>query len=354
MNLARRRQLWLGAAGLTGGVLLAVGVLLPLPFLELAPGPTFNTIGEVDGKPLIDISGTPTFLTAGNLDMTTVNERGGPGNNLYIARVLMGWADPHIRILPIEVFYPDDVNESQISAENVRQFSDSTSDSVAAALSYLKRPYDTLVVVSYVVSGSPADGHLEPGDQILAVNGLSVSTPADVSTAMTGVQPGAVVTVKVQRGEKAPPLEETITTIASSEDPTRAFMGIGIGETYRAPFHLEITLDGVGGPSAGMMFSLGMIDKLTPGELNGGRMVAGTGTITPDGHVGEIGGIEQKMVGAARAGATLFLAPSENCAEVLKEGIPAGLTVARVSTLAEAVTAVEAYAAGRPVTPCTS
>jgi PDZ domain-containing protein len=100
------------------------------------------------------------------------------------------------------------------------------------------------------------------------------------------------------------------------------------------------------------MLSLGIIDKLTPGELNGGKFVAGTGTITPDGIVGPIGGIEQKMTGARRAGATLFLAPADNCADVLRGGIPDGLTVARIATLAEAVSAVESYVAGKPVTPC--
>jgi PDZ domain-containing protein len=352
VNLARRRQTWLGAAGLTGGLLIAVGLLLPMPFVELSPGPTFNTIGEVDGKPLIEISGTPTYPTAGNLDMTTVNERGGPGNAVYVGRLLAGWVDPNVRVVPSEVFYPDDVSQSDISAENVRQFSDSESDSVAAALTYLGRPYDTVVVVSSVITGSPADGQLEPGDQILAVDGHQVRVAADVTAEMHQVTPGDVVTVTVDREGKGR-LEQKVTTMASPQDASRAFMGIGVGESYRARFHLAITLEGVGGPSAGMMFSLGMIDMLTPGELNGGRFVAGTGTITPDGKVGPIGGIEQKLVGARRAGATLFLAPADNCADVVASGAPPGLTVARVATLTDAVHAVEAYAAGRPVTPCT-
>jgi PDZ domain-containing protein len=100
------------------------------------------------------------------------------------------------------------------------------------------------------------------------------------------------------------------------------------------------------------MFSLGIVDKLTPGELNGGRFVAGTGTIAPDGRVGPIGGIEQKLVGARRSGATLFLAPDTNCDAVLATTVPEGLTVAKVTTLTDAVEAVEDYAAGKPVTPC--
>ncbi len=352
MSLALRRSIWLGAAGVLGGALLVIGVLMPLPFVELAPGPTFNVIGEADGKPIIDISGTPTYPTAGNLDMTTVNERGGPETGIYLGRVVVGWADPHIRILPREAFYPDQVTQSDVAAQNSRQFSDSTSDSVAAALNYLKRPVDTVVVVSSVLDGAPADGHLEPGDQFLAIDGKAITTSADVGVAMGAVTPGATVVVKVKRSD-TDTHDESIVTGANPKDSTRAFLGIEVGETFRAPFHLEITLGGVGGPSAGMMLSMGIIDKLTPGELNGAGFVAGTGTITPDGTVGPIGGIEQKMVGARNAGATLFLAPASNCTDVLGATLPDGLTVARVSTLTEAVTAVENYTAGKPVTPCT-
>ncbi len=352
MSLALRRSIWLGAAGVLGGALLVIGVLMPLPFVELAPGPTFNVIGEADGKPIIDISGTASYPTAGNLDMTTVNERGGPETGIYLGRVVVGWADPHTRILPREAFYPDQTTQSDVAAQNSRQFSDSTSDSVAAALNYLKRPVDTVVVVSSVLDRAPADGHLEPGDQILAIDGTAITTSAGVGVAMKVVKPGATVKVKVKRSD-TDTHDESIVTVANPKDATRAFLGIEVGETFRAPFHLEITLGGVGGPSAGMMLSMGIIDKLTPGELNGGGFVAGTGTITPDGAVGPIGGIEQKMVGARNAGATLFLAPASNCADVLDNGIPDGLTVASVSTLAEAVTAVEAYTAHTPVPPCT-
>ena len=351
MTLATRRRWWLGAAGMSGAALLLAAALLPVPFIELAPGPTFNTIGQVDGKPLIDISGTPTYPTSGNLDMTTVNERGGPGSGVFLGRVIVGWADPNVRIVPREAFYPDGQDAADISAENVQAFDDSESDSTAAALGYLGRPYDTLVVVSSVMGGTPADGKLEPGDQILQVGSTTVTTRTDVTTAMSGVTPGQTVVVRVRR-EGAGDLSESITTTTNPTDPSRAFLGITVGEVYKAPFHLEFTLGGVGGPSAGMMLSLGIIDKLTPGELNGGRVVAGTGTITPDGQVGPIGGIEQKMLGARRAGATLFLAPADNCSEVLRDGVPAGLTVAKVGTLSQAVDAVSAYVAGTPVTPC--
>jgi PDZ domain-containing protein len=169
---------------------------------------------------------------------------------------------------------------------------------------------------------------------------------------MKKVTPGDRVVLRVRAHDGGTPQDVTVTTGKAPDDPTRAFLGIGVGTTYRAPFPISVTLGGVGGPSAGTMLSLGIIDKLTPGKLNGGLFVAGTGTITPDGTVGNIGGIAQKLTGARRAGATLFLAPAGNCDDVRAAGVPGGLTVARIATLADAVHAVEDYVAGRPVTGC--
>lgn len=351
MTVSARRRAWLVATLVLGGALMVVGIVVPMPFVELAPGPTFNVIGDYDGQPVLTISGTPTYPTAGHLDMTTVNERGGPKSGINIGRIVVGWADPNVRVLPRSALFPDDQrSDAEVKEENVRAFSDSQADAIAASLSYLDRPYETLVVVSSVRDGTPADGKLEPGDQLLTVGTTKIVTVEDVGKAMSTVKPGDAVTVRYSR--KGTEGTTSIVTATSPVDPGRAYLGITVGETYKAPFTIDFSLDGVGGPSAGMMFSLGIVDKLTPGELNGGKFVAGTGTIAPDGRVGPIGGIEQKLVGARRSGATLFLAPVDNCDAVLRTTIPDGLTVAKVTTLTDAVTAVEAYAAGKPVTPC--
>jgi len=350
VSFERRRVWWSGTATLLALTLFAAGVLVPMPYVEISPGPVFDVLGSTQGKPLLQISGATTYPTTGTLDITTVNERGGPDTGIYLGRVIVGWIRRDVRILPRDALYPEGATGAQVSAEGVRQFSDSKADSVAAALSYLKIPYRTLVIVSSVTDGAPADGNLEPGDELTSINGQKIVVIDDVGAAMSKVAPGSVATIGVIRGQGAKTVE--VKTEQSPIEPGRAFLGIEVGETYRANFPIAVNLDDVGGPSAGLMLSLGIIDKLTPGSLNGGRHVAGTGTIDPTGIVGPIGGIAQKMAGASGEGATFFLAPADNCADVVEAGVPDGMTVAKVSTLAEAVSAVEAYVAGHAVVGC--
>jgi PDZ domain-containing protein len=269
---------------------------------------------------------------------------------VFLGRVIVGWLKPEVRILPREALYPDDVSQADVNAANVLAFSDSQSSSIAASMNYLHKPIRTLIVVAAVTEGTPAYNKLNPGDQIVQINGTPIHTLDDVDAAMSKIKPGGTAVVDVIRDSK--PTSVSIVTTSNPQDPTRAFLGIDIGESYRAEFPITVNLEGVGGPSGGLMLSLGIVDKLTPGQLNGGKPVAGTGTIDPDGKVGAIGGIAQKMAGARDSGAEFFLAPSENCADVRAAHIPNGLTVAKVSTLSDAVSALEAYVAGKPTVGC--
>ena len=128
-------------------------------------------------------------------------------------------------------------------------------------------------------------------------------------------------------------------------------VGVKVVESYVFPFNVKIRVGDIGGPSAGLMFALGIVDKLTPGNLTGGRFVAGTGEISADGSVGAIGGIQQKMAGARQAGATLFLTPAANCADTAG-AVPAGMRLVKVRNLAGAVSALHALEAGRSVPSC--
>ena len=350
MTFERRRARWLGATVVVVLAYVAVVAVVPADYvMSLAPGPTFNTIGKARGAPLIEISGRPTFPTAGTLDMTTVSERGGPFGGMYVSRVLLGWIDPQIRVLPTEALYPSDVPADQIAQANQADFLGSQTNAVGAALHHLGIPVVTRVLVNSVLPDGPAAERLQPGDVIVSIDGTPIRTSEQVGTAVRAHQPGEQVRFVVERDGTRHDVE--VTAGQSPQHAGEAYVGITVQAADTAPFDIEFTLDDVGGPSAGLMFSLGIVDKLTPGFLNGGKDVAGTGTITPDGIVGPIGGIQQKMYGAAGAGATLFLAPRENCQDV-RGNVPTGLTVAAVGTLDEAVVAMDRFAAGQPVPAC--
>lgn len=357
---ARARALRRGLVA--GGILVLVGSVIKLPLLILSPGPTYNTIGEVDGQPMIVITGTTTYPTEGALDMTTVSERGGTSGGVHLGEALVAWVAPTGTVVPRESIYGPDVDGEKISQRNDQLFATSQSDAVAAAMKELGIPTEETVVVTQVSGGSPADGIVQAGDTIVAVNGQPVSASAEVGEEVRSGEVGDTVTLDVLRageegaegsegeeGEQPQELTLEVVTeanpVAAAEDPAAdpvPYLGILVGTVHEAPFPITFSLDNVGGPSAGMMFSLAIIDMLTPGPLTGGGHVAGTGTIDPEGVVGPIGGITQKLKGAKRAGATLFLAPKDNCDDVAGSE-PAGLTVVPVGTLGEARDVVEAW-----------
>lgn len=339
--------------------LVAVAFLLPVPFVKLAPGPTFNVIGQEDGTDVIIITGTETFPVSGNLDMTTVLESGGPRGGLTFVDAIASWLDPNDAVVPRELLFPDDVTGEEVRQRQAMLFSTSESNAVAAALTYLDRPVITQNVVTAVFEGTPADGVLLPKDEILSINGTEVTEVTQVAEAIRSEPIGTTFEVVVRRdgvevdGVLKDDVEETV-SVTSGDNPDDAgvpYIGIGVGEYYSAGFPIDFTLEDVGGPSAGLMFATGIVDKLTEENLAAGQHIAGTGTIEPDGTVGPIGGIRQKLAGARAAGATLFLMPAEHCVESAGH-IPDGLTVTPVETLADGIEAIRAYTAGRTVLSC--
>jgi PDZ domain-containing protein len=321
-------------------VLILASSLLRVPYVIMSPGPVFNTIGDYQGKPVIKISGTRTYATKGNLDMTTVSERGGSSGGVSTAEVLLAMVRDSQVVVPRDALYPPDESGEQLRAANSASFATSQSDAVGAALGELGIPAKESVVVKLVGGGSPADGVIEAGDIITAINGRDVAVPQDVVDAVRAGKVGDAVKVSVLRagadGKRTP--KELVVTAGANPDPAKAgapYLGISVATLYDAPFKIDFTLDSIGGPSAGLMFSLAIIDKLTPRSMTGGQQVAGTGTISPDGAVGPIGGIRHKMRGASSAGARLFLAPESNCDEVLGH-VPDGLTVVPVGSLSQA------------------
>ena len=337
-------------------ILLGAAMFIPVPYVMTSPGPVFNTIGEVNEIELISISGTETYPTEGELDMTTVSEYGGPQEGLDMFQAIWGWIDPDRRVVPRESVYPEGETEEENAARNVEAFSTSQSYAIAAAMDYLDQPIKEQVIVTSVGLDTPAQDKLRAGDEILTVDGVPMTTPEQVVEAVRSKPIGTDLNFSVMRGGTK--LEVVVTSGTRLDDPeteqneaTIPYIGIGIDINYSAEFEIKFGVTGVGGPSAGTLFAIGIIDKLTPGALTQGKIIAGTGTIDPDGNVGEIGGIRQKLIGARDAGAVLFLAPAGNCDEV-NGHIPDGLTVAAIETLEDAMDEIEAFNGGAQVTTC--
>lgn len=348
---SRARVLIVSASSLV--VLLGIAFLLPVPFVKMAPGPTFNVIGTVDDKPVISIEGTTTYPTTGSLEMTTVMESGGPRGGLTFVDAMASWFNAADAVLPRELIYPDEVTGEEVKRRQAAMFSTSESDAVGAALNYLKMPVNKELVVTTVYGESPSDGLLEPTDHILSIDGMKVDQAQQVVEAIRAKPIGTSFAFEVVRrlDGKDETKRVTVTSEANPDDEALPYIGIGVGIYYAPDFSIDFTLKDVGGPSAGLMFTLGLIDKLSPEDLAKGRTIAGTGTITPEGEVGAIGGIRQKLAGARNKGAELFLMPAVHCKEASGH-VPDGLTVAAVSSVAEAVTAVEAWTSGGTPVGC--
>jgi PDZ domain-containing protein len=342
-----RRSLTLLIA--TVGVIaaLAVAVLIPVPYVILGPGPTLNTLGkDSSGQQLITISGHPTYPTTGHLNLVTVGYQGGPGVHLNIFSALAAWLNPHEAVVPESELFAPGQTQQQSQQQDTQEMTGSQQDATAAALTELHIPYQTQVVVVQPEAGFPAAGVLKAGDVITAVDGKAVTGESSL-TSLIGAHPaGSTLTLTILRNGQSQTVQ-----VGTKESGGHPVMGVQVTEQYQFPFTVKFSVGDIGGPSAGTMFALGIIDKLTPLNLTGGKFIAGTGEITPSGQVQAIGGIQQKMVGARDAGATIFLAPASNCSDV-KGAIPAGLRVVKVGTLNQAVTYLEDIKAGQPVPSC--
>ncbi|MGP4019150.1 YlbL family protein [Saccharopolyspora sp. 5N708] len=321
-----------------------LGAFVRVPYVALGPGPTYDTLGLDGDIPVISIDGQQTFPTGGHLNMTTVSVT----DQLSLFGALGLWASGRYALAPRELYFPPDKSEQQIEQENTEAFNDSQTTAETAALRYLG--YPTKVLVGEIVKGSPADGVLQPGDHLLTANGQPMTEAGSLRAALTATKPGDRVEIRYRHADQ-PEQAASVQLAANPSDEPQGFLGVAATERPDVNFDIKISLADVGGPSAGLMFTLAIIDKLTPGELNGGRFVAGTGEIDPSGKVGPIGGIPFKMVKAREAGATTFLVPAGNCAEAEAQA-PEGLQLAKVATLDDATKALDALRNNRVPTSC--
>ncbi len=336
-----RRATVLSVSLLTTALLAAGLMLIPAPYAVNSPGPTLDTLGEHDGEPLISISGADTYDSTGQLRLTTVSATGGPGYPSTALAVLRGWLDPARLVVPVENVFPTDTTQEQIDQENQAAMVSSQENASVAALEELGYTVPVTLEVQDTVAGSGAAGVLLPDDVLMSYEGVELTSYADLIDELAATDAGTEVTLGVLRDGA----ELDVTVVTSARDSGGSQLGVLIDPSFDLPVDVDIRIEDIGGSSAGTMFALGIIDKLTPEDEADGEVIAGTGTMDLAGQVGPIGGIRQKMAGAERDGAHWFLAPQSNCDEVVGH-VPDGLRVVRISTLGEARDAVVAIGAG--------
>jgi Lon-like protease len=330
-----------------GAVLLLafglVGAAVPVPYVAQVPGPTFNTLGSIDGTRIITVKGRVRNRVDGHLNLVTVGVSRG---RISLVQAVRGWFDPQVAVVPEEAVYPSGQTQQQTQQQNRQDFLTSEQAAEAAALG--KLGYPDKVVVQDFSAGSPSKGKLQESDAIVAVNGRPTPDTDTLDKVLTAIPGGTTVTVTYTRLGRT---GTTAITTKKATDRAGSLLGILVSNQPSAPFDVDIHVADVGGPSAGLMLTLGILDLVGKQDLTHGRVVAGTGTIDPDGKVGPIGGIPLKMVAADRLGADLFLVPAENCAEA-KAAPDHGFPLAKVATLDDALKALSDFEAGRTPAPC--
>jgi PDZ domain-containing protein len=336
------------------GVLVAITVFKPLPYVSFQPGGSINVLGATDGKEIVEVTGHKAYRDKGALRMTTVL-MSTPEARLDLFSLVTDWLRPSNDLYPFTSIYQTGETQKQNRDQGQTEMVDS--QQAATAVAETELGYDVVHVdVTSVTKGAPADGKLEKGDRLLRIGGQPVSTPTQVQDAITGAPKGRPLSFDVRRGGKD---GKVVTSqITPTDKDGHQIVGITIGVAFTFPFDVKVGIDpNIGGPSAGLMFSLAIYDTLTPGSLTGGKSVAGTGTMDVEGNVGPIGGIIQKIAGARADGAQLFLVPPDNCDEAV-QAHPGGMRLVKAVTMHAAVQEIESWVknpeAKLPTCPATS
>jgi PDZ domain-containing protein len=311
------------------GVLALIGLVYALnfyrlPVVALSPGPMEDVLAR------LKVEGSRVYDSEGKLYLTSV----GIDDNVRFYEALLDMANRDVELVPRAQLYPDERESSEIDQENAALMDRSKEAATVVALREVGYDIEPSgVEVTQVVPGAPADGKLRPGDRIAEVDGRAVDSTEEVRRAITRHQIGERVRFRVDR-DKA---ERTVAVRAEEVDG-QPRVGIMLRDLFpELPVKVTIeTENNIGGPSAGLMFTLSIIDKLTAEDLTAGRRIAGTGAIDLDGGVGAVGGVAEKLIAVDRQGVSTFLIPAGNCDSV-RGRVPKGLRLVRVSTIKEAL-----------------
>ena len=332
----RLGRIWImvGAFGLLVSAVVGAAVL-PVPYVAIRPG----SVRPVTDQVLVE--GTESYTPAESIAYTTVNVGG-----TTLLEAFAGWLDDSVDVLP-EERVRGDRSAAESRRYNAQLMDTSKLVAIAVALRHLGHEVTintSGTVVRQIIADSPAEAVLQLDDVIVAVDGAPVDAPDEVGALLQTGGPGAshVLTVERPAGSDNR-VEVTVATIAAPDEPTRAVIGIAPEDRIVGfDFPVDVTIDSgnVGGPSAGLAFTLAVLDVLTPGELTGGRRVAVTGTMSLDGTVGPVGGAAQKAITVRDAGYEVFLVPPDELDEV-RTAIGDDLEVIAVGTLSAALDALD-------------
>lgn len=336
------RQTWTAASAaiifVTSALLLS---FVPIPYVVWTPGGAYDLLGSIDadGKqvPVIDVAGVPTYPTTGRLDLVTISESRADSMVSLPEALIAHWA-PKRDVLPRALLYPAGISADQVRQEDAQEMNLSQRDAVVAAFSAAGFKITAMPMVSVVVTSGPSYGHLEPGDFILKVDDTPVTTREQALALVRRHAIGdRVIITYLRDGTEG---TATIEVVGSNQVERTPVIGVKIEPGYAHDGRVKFNVDSaIGGPSGGLMFALGLYDRVTNTDLLAGRHIAGTGTITSKGEVGPIGGIQEKIGAAERAGATIFLVPQANCADLA--GISTTMRLVKVGSLATAISALQ-------------
>jgi PDZ domain-containing protein len=322
-------------------LLLIAALVFPLPYVIVEPGDPQNVLGKVEkgsDKRLIEITGVKTYSTKGKLNLTSIYVS-SPESKMFGIDVLSAWFDGERSVQPREVFFPKGVSSKEVDQQNTFDMLNSQEHAKVSALDFLGYKIPEKMIISGITKESPNYKILKNGDVITKLNGVPVTSATGFKKLLSQLSSPKTSSDQMQLTVLRDSSEKVFTVSTYKATPQQKVLGLMIESKYQYPFTIKIRLKDVGGPSAGLMFSLGIVEKLRSENLTRGRNISGTGTIDAFGKVGPIGGIEEKLIGAARAGSKLFLAPALNCNDI--KHVPAGLQVVAVETLREAVAALE-------------
>jgi PDZ domain-containing protein len=317
--------------------LLVAAWTRPLPYVTYEPGLTVDVLGQDNGREIIQVQGHRTYRDDGELRMTTVYVS-RPRADIRLYELMTDWLSRKDAVYPYDAVYQQNETDEDSKTEGAVDMVSSQDAAVAVALHELGFQAKPAIEVLFVDPGSPADGRLRVRDIFLRVNGQKITDADQLKQAISGTEPGEAVHFTVLRDGR-----HAEVSVVPEEDEGEPRVGIQLGGGFIFPFEVEVNINpDIGGPSAGLMFSLGIYDTLTPGSLTGGQTVAGTGTIDASGKVGPIGGIQQKIAGASGDGAELFLVPPDNCKDAI--GAQNGdMRLVKAPTMHSAVESIQAW-----------